>query len=46
MARLFEACAGAQPGSILCAFDILLIAEYMTEEEVSNQAVIYLPFRG
>jgi hypothetical protein len=26
--------------------DILLIAEYMPEEEISNQVVVFLPFRG
>jgi predicted nuclease of predicted toxin-antitoxin system len=26
--------------------DILLIARYMREEEVKNQLVVYLPFRG
>jgi hypothetical protein len=26
--------------------DILLIAEYMPEEEIRNQAVVFLPFRG
>ena len=26
--------------------DILLIAEYMTEEEIRNQVVIFLPLRG
>ena len=26
--------------------DILLIAEYMPEEEISNQGVVFLPFRG
>jgi hypothetical protein len=26
--------------------DILLIAEYMTEEEIAGQIVVYLPFRG
>ncbi|HYV36580.1 MAG TPA: DUF5615 family PIN-like protein [Gemmataceae bacterium] len=26
--------------------DILLIAEYMPEEEIRNQVVIFLPFRG
>jgi len=26
--------------------DILLLAEYMPEEEVRNQVVVYLPFRG
>jgi predicted nuclease of predicted toxin-antitoxin system len=26
--------------------DILLIAEYMPEEEIRNQIVVFLPFRG
>ncbi len=26
--------------------DILLIAEYMPEEEIRDQVVVYLPFRG
>ena len=26
--------------------DILLIAEYMPEEEISDQIVVFLPFRG
>jgi len=26
--------------------DILLIAEYMPEEEIRNQVVVFLPFRG
>jgi hypothetical protein len=26
--------------------DILLIAEYMPEEEISGQVVVFLPFRG
>jgi hypothetical protein len=26
--------------------DILLVAEYMPEEEIKNQVVVYLPFRG
>jgi hypothetical protein len=26
--------------------DILLIAEYMPEEEIKEQVVVYLPFRG
>ena len=26
--------------------DILLIAEYMPEEEIRNQLVVFLPFRG
>lgn len=26
--------------------DILLIAEYMPEEEIKNQLVVFLPFRG
>lgn len=26
--------------------DILLIAEYMPEEEIRNQVVLFLPFRG
>ena len=26
--------------------DILVIAEYMAEEEIKNQIVVYLPFRG
>ena len=26
--------------------DILLVAEYMPEEDMSNQVVVYLPFRG
>jgi hypothetical protein len=26
--------------------DILLIAEYMPEEEIRSQVVVYLPFRG
>jgi hypothetical protein len=26
--------------------DILLIAEYMPEEEIRNKVVVYLPFRG
>ncbi len=26
--------------------DILLIAEYMTEEEIRNQIAVYLPFKG
>jgi predicted nuclease of predicted toxin-antitoxin system len=26
--------------------DILLIAEYMSEEEIKNQVVVFLPFRG
>ncbi|HTU91002.1 MAG TPA: DUF5615 family PIN-like protein [Gemmataceae bacterium] len=27
-------------------YDILLIAEYMPEEEIRNQIVVFLPFRG
>jgi predicted nuclease of predicted toxin-antitoxin system len=30
----------------LAVDDILLIAEYMSEEEVRGQVVAYLPFRG
>lgn len=26
--------------------DILLIAEYMPEEEIRDQVVVFLPFRG
>ncbi len=26
--------------------DILLVAEYMPEEEIRGQVVVYLPFRG
>lgn len=26
--------------------DILLLTEYMSEEEIRNQVVVYLPFRG
>ena len=26
--------------------DILLITEYMPEEEIRNQVVVFLPFRG
>jgi hypothetical protein len=26
--------------------DILLIAEYMPEDEIRSQVVVYLPFRG
>jgi len=26
--------------------DILLLAEYMTEEEIRDQVVVFLPFRG
>jgi hypothetical protein len=26
--------------------DILLLAEYMPEEEIKNQIVVFLPFRG
>ena len=26
--------------------DLLLLAEYMPEEEISNQVVVFLPFRG
>jgi hypothetical protein len=26
--------------------DILTIAEYMSEDEIKNQVVVFLPFRG
>jgi hypothetical protein len=26
--------------------DILLVAEYMPEDEIRDQIVVYLPFRG
>ena len=48
------ACAAASRPLIWCGCrtigsaieDILLIAEYMPEEEIVDQVVVFLPFRG
>jgi len=56
VARSSAACAGASRRSTWCTTneqsvgsaidDILLIAEYMPEEEIRDQVVVFLPFRA